>query len=226
MSSKIVSFRLGRRAVEVMVKPMTTPAGSAALPAWPDRGQGRLPPGRLWQLHRAGRWRADGRLPAARRGCRRQAGDDPRTAAPIEGLDAVQRAFVDTAPSSVATARRAWSRSPGRCSSTTRTPPGARSSMRWAATSAAAPATRRSSRRSKRRRSHERSRSMNVSRPLRPAVADAEGGHVSGRTPVHDRPHLPGHAPPQGRAQPRPSRAAFAASTCPRRSACRASSAP
>ena len=71
MAAEIVSFLLNDREVVIVAKPLDHTTECTARPARLYGHQGRLFPGRLWQLHRARGWRADGFLPAARQGYRR-----------------------------------------------------------------------------------------------------------------------------------------------------------
>ena len=64
-------------------------------PARPDVGQGRLPPGRLRQLHGPRRWRADAVLPPPRRGRRGRRVTTLEALTPAEGLHPIQQAFLD-----------------------------------------------------------------------------------------------------------------------------------
>ena len=68
MTSKIVSFQLGDREVEVMVAPLTTLQSVLRNQLGATADQGGVPTGRLRQLHRPARRRACGLVPAARGG--------------------------------------------------------------------------------------------------------------------------------------------------------------
>ena len=212
MASTIVTFELGGREVEVMVRPMTTLQSVLRYQLGLDGDEGGLPAGRLRELHGPRRRRADAVLPAAGRGRRRTAGDDAREPHPGGGAppDPAGVRRRRCLPVRLLHAGHGHGREgPARPRPGTRRPTTSR--RRSPATSAAAPGTGPSSRRSRTRPrtigDDRRTGAMSALNVVGRSVGRSDAiGHVTGRTQFTADRVVPRHAPPQDGPQPAPPR--------------------